>query len=476
LLFNSLEFIYFFLPTVLILFYVIGIFHEKASRFFLVLSSLFFYGYWNISYIPIIIGSIAFNYFIANLLQSSKEKIVLIFGISINLLLLGYFKYTDFFIENLNLIFSEEIPLLYITLPLAISFFTFQQISFLVDSYKGEIKETNFLNYSLFVSFFPQLIAGPIVHYKQIMPQLLNKSNHSLNYHNIALGLFLFSIGLFKKVVIADTISINVNNGFDIATELTFIDAWITSLSYTLQLYFDFSGYMDMAMGLAIMFNIRLPINFNSPYKAKNIQDFWRRWHITLSNFLREYIYIPLGGNRKKEFRVWGNILITFLLGGIWHGAGWTFMLWGFLHGFALVVYRIWQKTNIKLNSFFSWFLTFNFINLTWVFFRAENLDDAMKVIKGMFGFSGLVIPGTFSNVSFLSGFKFEYLLFQQDPNYVLTVSILILGFIILFCKNSIHIKDNFTPNFKTLIALGFIFFVSISNMASVNEFLYFNF
>lgn len=275
----------------------------KASKSFLVFSSLFFYSYWNILYLPLILISMLFNYTIGLTLAKVNKKVsnktLLSIGIISNLALLGYFKYADFFIDNVNFIFSANLPSLNIVLPLAISFFTFQQIAYLVDSYRQQTKEYDFLNYALFVTFFPQLIAGPIVHHKEMMPQFANLKNKLINYKNIALGLFIFSFGLFKKVIIADTFAIWATNGFDNATTLSFIEAWTTSLSYTFQLYFDFSGYTDMAIGLALLFNIKLPINFNSPYKSLNIQEFWRRWHITLSRFLKDYIYIPLGGNRR---------------------------------------------------------------------------------------------------------------------------------------------------------------------------------
>lgn len=239
-------------------------------------------------------------------------KITLYLGVALNLCLLGYFKYVDFFIGNINGLFATEISPLHIALPLAISFFTFQQIAYLVDSYRGETKEYNITNYMLFVTFFPQLIAGPIVHHKEMMPQFSSRWNLVKRYRNIAAGLFIFTIGLFKKVFFADTFAKWANAGFDTAETLDFFEAWATSLSYTFQIYFDFSGYTDMALGIALLFNIKLPINFNSPYKAKNIQDFWRRWHITLSRFLRDYIYIPLGGNRNGNIRTYSKFISHF--------------------------------------------------------------------------------------------------------------------------------------------------------------------
>lgn len=259
------------------------------------------------------------------------ERHWLIVGITLNLALLGYYKYTDFFIENANMLFHTNYALHHLVLPLGISFFTFTQIAYLVETYHGKVFQHHFLSYILFVTYFPHLLAGPIIHYENMMPQFLDRSLQKVNYDNIVRGLFLFSIGLCKKVLIADSLAEWANAGFAAThtTTLTMLEAWITSLSYTFQLYFDFSGYTDMALGVSLMLNIKLPINFNSPYKASSIIDFWRRWHITLSHFLRDYLYIPLGGNRKGMVRKMGNILTTMLLGGLWHGAGWTFVLWG---------------------------------------------------------------------------------------------------------------------------------------------------
>jgi D-alanyl-lipoteichoic acid acyltransferase DltB (MBOAT superfamily) len=343
-----------------------------------------------------------FNYAVGKSLNEEKEhkrvskKQLLTIGIVGDIGLLGYFKYSDFLIANFNLVSNSEIGLLHLALPLAISFFTFQQIAYLVDSYRGETKEYDFLNYGVFVTFFPQLIAGPIVHHKEMMPQFGVAKNKVINYNNIALGLFLFSLGLFKKVAIADTFAIWATYGFDQAEVLTFFEAWVTSLSYTFELYFDFSGYTDMALGVALLFNIRLPINFDSPYKASNIQDFWRRWHITLSRFLKEYVYVPLGGNRDGSFNTSRNLMTTFIIGGLWHGAGWTFIFWGFLHGAALVLHRIWSHFGIKMPLVVGWFLTFNFINISWVFFRAKSWDDAMRVLHAMMHPSTICLPKDF--------------------------------------------------------------------------------
>ena len=343
----------------------------------------------------------------------------------------------------------------------------------------GGPKQYDFLNYCLFVTFFPQLIAGPIVHHKEMMPQFANLKNRVINYKNIALGLFIFSIGLFKKVVIADSFAVWATNGFDKATVLNLFEAWATSLSYTFQLYFDFSGYCDMAIGAALLFNIKLPINFNSPYKALNIQDFWRRWHITLSRFLRDYIYIPLGGNRKGRLRTYVNLMATFIIGGIWHGAGWTFVFWGFLHGVALVIHRIWSELGFKMNKILAWFITFNFINITWVFFRAKDWDDALKVLKGMFGLSGIVLPNfLLVKLGFLTKYGVGFDNFIERVGDKSTILFLLLGFILILAfKNSIEKMISFQPSYQKIIKLIFILLLSFYSMIAVKtEFLYFNF
>ncbi len=479
-LFNSYEFILIFLPiTFFIYFYLNYKDMNSNSKLFLVFSSLFFYSWWNIKYLPIILFSIFFNFILGNFFLKNRNKIILIFGIIVNIALLIYFKYTDFFIKNIDYAFNLNIPLLNLTLPLAISFFTFQQISYLVDSYRGDTKEYDFLNYALFVTFFPQLIAGPIVHHKEMMPQFMKLKNRYINYKNISMGFFIFSIGLFKKVIIADTFSIWATNGFDKAIDLNLFEAWATSLSYTFQIYFDFSGYTDMAIGLALLFNIELPINFNSPYKSTNIQEFWRRWHITLSRFLREYIYIPIGGNRVKEIRVYFNLLITFIIGGIWHGAGWTFLFWGFLHGLALIIYRLWKRLNIKLYTFLSWLITFIFINITWVFFRAKEWSDAVKVLSSMFSFNNIIFPTMLENkLYFLTDYGVKFGRFTQDIDATFEIIFWLFGglLLILLFRNSIERLNSFKLTYSNALFTSTIFTVAILSLNKVSEFLYFNF
>ncbi len=485
-LFNSYEFIFLFLPISFFIYFYLNKKHlTEVSKGFLVFASLFFYSWWNIAYLPLILVSMLFNYVTGNQLSRYEQKkkccskkALLTFGIVVNLGLLGYYKYSDFFIENLNTVFDTDISLLHLALPLAISFYTFQQIAYLVDSYRGETKEYDFLNYAVFVTFFPQLIAGPIVHHAEMMPQFATMRNKVINYHNIALGLFIFSIGLFKKVVIADTFAVWATNGFDVAEKLNMAEAWAASLSYTFQLYFDFSGYTDMAIGIALLFNITLPINFNSPYKATSIQDFWRRWHMTLSRFLKDYVYIPLGGNRKGEARTYVNLFTTFLLGGIWHGAGWTFVFWGALHGVALMMHRAWHKLGLKLPTLLAWFITFNFINITWVFFRAKEWDDALKVLHGMF-FGTIVLPAALeSKLTFLKHYGVEfggYFAALKASPYMPVW--LVSGFILtLLFRNSVQQIDNLKISVVTVCFSALLFVAAVLSMNHVSEFLYFNF
>lgn len=398
-LFNSPEFILFFLPISFIVYTLLNRYgFYSIARLWLVAASLFFYSWWNIAYLPLLIGSVLGNFYIGTRLNAAAtqhkrtyRKALLAAGITANLALLAYFKYADFLIENINSLLDAPISLPVIVLPLAISFFTFQQIAYLVDNYKCKAKEQSFLNYALFIMFFPQLIAGPIVHHKEMMPQFALRPSLHERHRNITVGIFIFSIGLFKKVILADTFAQWATLGFDEKPTLGFLEAWITSFSYTFQLYFDFSGYTDMAIGAALLFNIRLPINFDSPYKALSIQDFWRRWHITLSRFLRDYLYIPLGGNRSGQWRTCMNLMLTFILGGLWHGAGWMFIWWGALHGAALVLHRLWQQLGYRMPTILAWILTLNFVNFAWIFFRAKDLDNALKIVNAMFSIN----PGT---------------------------------------------------------------------------------
>ncbi len=368
-LFNSYLFIFVFLPVTFAGFFWIARSSHRLAALWLAAASVYFYGYWNPKFVTLLLASIIFNYGMGYAIghvrvgSGNRAKLLLIIAIAANLILLGIFKYTNFFIKTINDAAGTGISLLDIVLPLGISFFTFTQITFLVDVYRGIAREYLFVHYLLFVTYFPHLIAGPIIHHQQMMPQFENAATYRINSEDIAIGVSMFAIGLAKKVLLADNFADCSTKVFTAASrgdELQFVEAWSGALSYTLQLYFDFSGYCDMAIGLSKMFGIDLPLNFNSPYKAPNIIEFWRRWHMTLSQFLRDYLYIPLGGNRKGVGRRYANLMLTMLLGGLWHGASWTFVIWGALHGAFLMINHGWlaakERCSIDASRFPSTF------------------------------------------------------------------------------------------------------------------------
>lgn len=474
-LFSSVTFVGIFLPISLLGYYLLSHFMTaKARLLWLVACSLFFYSYWLIDYLPILIGSIAVNFIFSRLLQSATKETgnnlparasfaILIAGISLNLALLGYFKYYDFAIENFNQVAGTNLQQLNLLLPLAISFFTFQQIAYLVDSYKGIVQKNSILHYTLFVSFFPQLIAGPIVHHSEMMPQFMSRLAGKLRWKNLLFGVAIFGIGLFKKLVLADTFAVHADLGYANHENMTIADAWITTLSYTFQLYFDFSGYSDMAIGAARMFGINLPLNFFSPYKSRSIQEFWRRWHMTLSRFLRDYIYIPLGGNRVGEARIAFNLVITFLLGGIWHGAGWTFIIWGAIHGGALVFARTMSRTGLRLPGLFNWALTFLVVHVAWVFFRAENVNQAFEILQTMFGMNPDALQGTHRTI-----IRTGNTLFLQ----------MIIGCIVAFTlPNTFQFTRDLRPLWKNAACAVLFGLGCVAMLTSRSEvFLYFNF
>lgn len=509
-LFNSYIFITLFLPITLIVYYIIG--GQERHRIaisWLVGASLFFYGWWNPSYLGLIVASILFNYAVGISLGNHGNarrgsKLTLAFGVTANLALLGYYKYANFFVDTVNTIADTSYHLQTIILPLAISFFTFQQIAYLVDAWKGETREYSFLHYCLFVTFFPQLIAGPIVHHKEMLPQFAKDITYKLRHENLAVGVTIFLLGLFKKVVIADSAAKYSTPVFDAAEAgmvMNFFEAWMGALAYTFQLYFDFSGYSDMAIGVARMFGIRLPLNFNSPYKANNIIDFWRRWHITLSRFLRDYLYIPLGGNRKGRVRRHVNLMITMLLGGLWHGAAWTFVAWGALHGVYLVINHVWRKISapLGLDGYRSWkavarLLTFLAIVVSWVFFRAESFDGALAILQGMSGLNGIILPDIYREALQFTGLQFAHLEVYEGKAMRLLFALLL---VVWYMPNTQQFMYHYRPAFETcpneikpprgrflvwqpnLIWAAFIVilgYVSISKLSSVSEFLYFQF
>jgi D-alanyl-lipoteichoic acid acyltransferase DltB (MBOAT superfamily) len=411
-LFNSYAFIFAFLPVTFAVFFAIGAWNRMAAAAWLAAASLFFYGWWNPAYVGLLLASILGNFFFGSRIAQAhasghyrRSRILLAAAVTLNILLLGYFKYVGFFLETLQALSDANLTVVEIVLPLGISFFTFTQIAFLVDAYHGKAKEYNLVHYTLFVTYFPHLIAGPVLHHKEMMPQFQLASTYRIHAENIAVGSTIFFIGLFKKTVLADGIAPYVGPAFAASARgeaLTFFDAWGGALAYTLQLYFDFSGYSDMAIGLSRLFGIRLPLNFDSPYKAVNIIDFWRRWHMTLSRFLRDYLYVPLGGNRRGALRRYVNLGITMVLGGLWHGAGWTYVAWGALHGFYLVVNHAWlavrrrwmpPSKSSRWGTSVGRLVTLLAVIVGWVFFRAEHWAAALDMLQGMAGFNGVAMP-----------------------------------------------------------------------------------
>lgn len=413
-LFNSYTFLFVFLPITLVGFWSLGRSRSWAKGW-LVLMSLVFYSWWNPPFVLLILASILVNYAVGyqlgrwylNTARTGARRGLLALGVVLNLSAILYYKYARFLQLTSNAWFGTHWPLLDVFLPLGISFFTFQQITYLVDANRGRVVNYNLIDYALFVTFFPQLIAGPIVHHADILPQFARSRLYRYKSSDIAVGFTLLAFGLFKKVVLADSVALYASPVFGAAAKgvaLTVWEAWGGALAYTLQLYFDFSGYSDMAIGLSRLFGIRLPLNFNSPYQATSIIDFWKRWHITLSQFLRDYLYIPLGGNRAGVFRRYINIMVTMLLGGLWHGAGWTFVWWGGLHGLYLVVNHLWragiQRRDPSRRAVSAGWpgrvLTFLAVVVGWVFFRAESFSSASAILKAMVGLNGLALPALF--------------------------------------------------------------------------------
>jgi alginate O-acetyltransferase complex protein AlgI len=394
-LFNSYPFIFLFLPIALFGYFALGRFSNLAPVIWLALASLAFYAVSNRQFVALLLASIAFNYFIGWLLiavrlRSGSRFAVLAVGVAGDLIVLGTFKYAGFLAANLNAMFSMSLGV-NVLLPVGISFYTFTQIAFLVDAYRGKVARYALPHYALFVTYFPHLIAGPILHHKDMIPQFEAAESKSPNPHLILCGLMIFAIGLFKKTGLADGIQPLVSLAFGSETTPSFDQAWIGALAYTFQLYFDFSGYSDMAIGISLMFGIFLPINFNSPYKATSIIDFWRRWHMTLSQFLRDYLYVPLGGNRHGRVLRYVNLMVTMVLGGLWHGAAWTFVAWGALHGAYLCINHAWNHFVPAVAPRFArtadiaaFILTFLCVVIAWVFFRADNMASALSVLSKM--------------------------------------------------------------------------------------------
>jgi alginate O-acetyltransferase complex protein AlgI len=489
-LFNSATYIFFFLPLVFCIWMVLVRFgFGQLIVIFLTAASWFFYAWWYPPFLLLLLTLLVFNYGMARAIAADTHEtrrwLLVVLGIGANLLVLFWFKYIDFALGNLVGILGETREPFKYALPLGISFMTFQKIAYLSDIYRGKTHDTGFWRFCLFVSFFPQLIAGPIVHHAEVMPQFADPANRRVNFENIGAGLFLFTIGLFKKVVLADSFAVWVKMVFDDQSDPTMVEAWIGALSYAFQIYWDFSGYTDMAIGAALLFNIWLPINFNSPYKSADLADFWTRWHITLGRWFREYLYIPLGGNRFGKSQTLRNLFVVMFLGGLWHGASWTFVLWGLLHGAGLAIHRLWSALQKPLPRVLAVGTTFIFVVFAWIPFRAVSIADAVRIWRGMLGME----ETGFSSVHFEKmRSALDALLLRSSDNVTEALPWLIVAsFIVFAAPNSMQMlgfaksKSVFVYSPNSLaqpLAMGLILFgtVILMLLSRSTEFIYFNF
>ncbi|MCO8120159.1 MBOAT family protein [Stieleria sp. TO1_6] len=458
--FSSPEFVYLFFPICFLLY--LGISQIKAvwpALSFLVIASVIYYGVWEPGYIWILVTSIGVNYLLSALMRRSDRsaKTAMWLGMCFNLAALFYFKYFAFATEIAQMLGLRETSVAAMMLPLGISFFTFQQITFLIDRSNGVLEHPSLLDYSLFVSFFPQLIAGPIVHHSEIMPQF---ASVRVSWDATARGLYVFAIGLSKKVLIADEVAKLANLGYANTESLGFVDAWIVSLCYTLQLYFDFSGYSDMAVGIGLVFGVRLPWNFLSPYQATNISQFWRTWHVTLSRFLKDYVYIPIGGSHGSKARTAINLILTMLIGGVWHGAGWTFVLWGLIHGVALAGYHLLRSKLTRVPTIVGWAVTLLLVHFGWVFFRSTTIEQSLTML-------GQMMSPSVSNWSY------------RQEAWVAFPYMLVGLFIALCCRNTAAIESRLKLSIwdgvyaACLLATSLVW---ILGQFAAPEFLYFDF
>lgn len=490
-LFNSVIFITVFLPIALVGWYLLKKINNPIyAKVFLIGMSLWFYGYYNIRFLFVLLGSLLMNYLISFLLAHTtgnfKKRLVFVLGLLGNIGILFYFKYFNFFLDNCNYFLHTNIQIERIALPLGISFFTFQQISFVADRYKERAPHYSMLDYACFITYFSQLIAGPIVLHSEFIPQLKNIKNKKLDTGLFFDGLSLFILGLAKKVLLADTLALLVNAVYnDIAIIPYYIDGvtgLIVIVCYMLELYFDFSGYSDMARGIGKMFGFSLPENFNSPLKAVSIRDFWRRWHMTLSRFLTTYIYIPLGGNRKGLRRQCINIMIVFTVSGFWHGANWTFVVWGLLHGIAM----LWETLFPKLRFKFEWMnrtVTFLYVTFTFSIFRSENLTQAFTLIKRIFTvpWSGY-LKRFCLNLDMPEIFVVKRFLQLKAPGYleaffvVCVVILLLIAFKLISGLKAEEWMIKKGLKTSSLIILAFLFVWVVISLSQVSTFLYFDF
>lgn len=490
-LFNSYIFVFVFFPICLLGWYGLrraG--RPSVAKAFLLIMSLWFYGYFNLVYLLIMVGSITVNHLFHIGLSKRPDKRFMMLAVVCNLGVLFYFKYFDFFLSTMNGAFGTSFVLRGILLPLGISFFTFQQISFIVDTYRGEIRNCRFLEYALFVAFFPQLIAGPIVNHGEMMPQFERLGQEEVNWERIAEGFVLFVLGFFKKALLADTFGKGVDYGYENLTALGRADVLLVIVFYALQLYFDFSGYCDMARGLGKMLGIEIPVNFDSPYKAENIVDFWKRWHITLNRFFTKYVYIPLGGNRKGQGRMYVNLLIVFFLSGLWHGAGWNFIVWGMLHGVLYAATRFWQRSirkenaNVRKSRFMtlvSQILLFIYVSVAWVYFRAADIAQANSLLKaacfGKWQKISQDMAACFRLDELWYVIKVLHLDDQPFSRYILMFLILATGlYLAMAGENAAQRAERFKYRAGSAVVIAVLAVWCVLSLSGVSTFLYFNF
>lgn len=475
-LFNSINFLFVFLPIVFVLYFFLNKLKQYSlATLCLVSASLYFYSYYKIDYLPIIISSILFNYLVGNLLQNNSigqkialRRIIFVVGLVGNVLLLFYFKYFNYLIESINQLFQQDFNTMSILLPFGISFFTIQQLAYLIDSYHGKLKGCSLLHYFLFVSYFPQLIAGPIVRYQEMIPQFEDKSKRTINQYNLYVGFFLITIGLAKKVIIADS-CLNFVNSVEFPPEyLSLLSSWFYAFEKLIYGYFDFSGYTDMALGLGMLFNITLPQNFNSPYKSANVCEYWTRWHMTLMNFFRDYLYVPMGDDKKGLFRTYFNVMVVFLCYGIWKSTNLSSIFYGILNGIFVCINKTWQKLNVKLPRFVGVSATFITLLLTTPFLQIPSLRQSFEILKSMFGLTGNYAPIKIEHLNFV---------FQEK----MQLSILMFAFclyVIFISKNSDELAEKYAQSenvWYTIIGI-FVFVYTTLLLTKNQEFLYFIF
>lgn len=489
-LFNSYEFVLIFLPLCVVGYYAIinRYKNNKQGLVLLLLFSLVYIGYTNILYLLILIPNMAVCFCLCRYMNSGrvsqgKRKSLLISGIVIEVLVLSVFKYYDFFVSSINSRFSLDMPTVNLILPLGISFYTFQQIAYMVDCYRDDSICHTWLEYALFITYFPQFIQGPIVLQSEFMPQIRRTEIIKPDYEMISKGLYRFTLGLSKKVLLADTLGLIVDSGYSHMEDVNAVTAAVIIVAYTLQIYFDFSGYSDMAIGVSHMLGITLPENFNSPYKAASIDEFWDRWHMTLTRFLTRYVYIPLGGSRKGHIRTYVNVLIVFLISGLWHGAEWSFVIWGLMHGIAMLINRLLRETGIKINKIIGSTVTFVFVNLAWVFFKAADTKEALTLISKLFlgGWTGISpdIYESFSKVvevSIIQRLSIVLSMESYEGAFVIIAIIIIMLIALIPCRNTKIMSDEMIPGNKNMLTTAVLFVWCLCSFSGVNNYIYWNF